>query len=143
MTGSLVQDHGIGRGELLFGLLGGAVAWTVHLMAVYAIGEWGCVSRSMEGRFLGIAGIAWLLIAVTVGAGLASAAAALVAYRSEQRLRPAEEEGDSDEGVPREEAEVHSYQLFTARSGMIMSGLFTFVIVVESVPVFFFLRGCS
>jgi hypothetical protein len=115
--------------SLWFGLVGGGVAWVVHLLASYVIAEFGCVSGWGQEKHLGVTTMAWLLLGVsflTAGwAGLAT----FMAYRNKQRLRPFE----SSEG---------SSAVYMARAGCITSGIFLFVILVESVPIFFFLQSC-
>lgn len=45
---------------LWFGVLGGAIAWMLHLLLAYAIAEFGCVSPFHEVKRLGLSGVAWL-----------------------------------------------------------------------------------
>jgi len=122
----------VSRGALWFGLLGGAVAWTAHLMLAYATAEFGCVSRLEEYAIREISAVAWLLLLWTVVTTLVAAAATVVAYRCYDRLRSAAAAGDS----------VANVELSLARVGLLTSGLFTFVILFESLPIVFYLHHC-
>ena len=122
----------VSRGALWFGLFGGGIAWTAHLMFAYAAAEFGCVGRLGERAYLGISIVAWLELALTVATALASGAAMAVAYRSHCRLRTIAQEPDSARAAER----------YTARAGLLTSGLFTFIILFESIPIFYYLRNC-
>ena len=122
----------ISRLHLWFGLLGGALAWTAHLLLAYTVAEFGCVSTFKELSYLGISAVAWLLIGITAIALLVASAATLVAYRSNTRMHARLSESVT-ENDPR------AYVAFT---GFITSALFTLTIVVESVPIFYYLRSC-
>lgn len=126
------QESCVSRRALWIGLLGGAVAWLVHLVAAYAIAEFGCVGRLRQLSFAGLNAVAWLIIAASVVTLLAAVVSAWLAYRSEQRLRAGL---DADEPESVAEREV-------ARTGWITSGLFALVILVESLPIFYYLQDC-
>ena len=51
---TVAQRFEVSRGALWFGLFGGAIAWTVHLMFAYAAAEFGCIGRLGERGYLGI-----------------------------------------------------------------------------------------
>lgn len=120
----------IPRWRLWFGLLGGAVAWTVHLLVAYAVAEFGCVSPFRDTRFLGITGVAWLIIAISVITLVLSVLAMAIARRCE-RILLADVRDREDE--PEE---------FMARVGLITSVVFVAIIVVQTVPVLYYLRSC-
>ena len=126
----LVQQVEVGRPAIWFGLLGGAAAWTAHLLLAYAVAEFGCVSGFVERSYLGISIVAWLEFAVTVLTTVIAAAAAVVAYRSCRILQSQQ----VDEAAAAEE--------YIARAGFITSGIFTFIILFESIPIFYYLRAC-
>ena len=119
----------VSRRALWFGLLGGAVAWTLHLMASYVVAEFGCVMASQSGSGGGITATVVLLTIVSVVCLAGAVAATAVAYRSLSRLR--------DRSADDADAE-----RFMARAGLIASGLFAFIVAVESVPILFFLSRC-
>jgi hypothetical protein len=120
----------VGKATLWFGLLGGGVAWLAHLLLSYLIAEFGCMSGWGKETWLGVTTLAWLLLAVSFLTLLGAGLAVYVAFRSKQRL------GRSD---PSEEPASAEYM---ARAGYITSGVFLFIILVESVPIFFFLQSC-
>jgi hypothetical protein len=120
-----------GRPALWFGLLGGASAWTVHLLLAYAVAEFGCVSGFGERIYLGISIVAWLEVAATVLTTVIAALAAIVAHRSYRILR----------SQNLEEAGIAAGE-YTARAGFITSGIFTFIILFESIPILYYLRTC-
>jgi hypothetical protein len=122
----------VSRGALWFGLFGGAVAWTVHLMLAYAATEFGCVGRLGERTYLDISLVAWLVLALTAATTLASGAATAVAYRCHRRLRSSEGEEDAAETAER----------YTAWAGLLTSGAFTFIILFESIPILYYLHSC-
>jgi phage shock protein PspC (stress-responsive transcriptional regulator) len=125
-----VPVSSISRPALWFGLLGGALAWLVHLLGAYAAAEFGCVGGLGERQQWGVSLVAWLVIAVTAAALVPAMAATLIAYRCYRRLP----EGAAD-------AEPSAERL-AARAGMLTSGLFALVIVFESIPVLYYLRAC-
>jgi hypothetical protein len=130
------------RWRVWFGLLGGGIAWTFHLLATYAIGEFGCVSNLFAGRgWLGIAGIAWMLIGVSIPAILLAAAATWVAYRDDRQLQavgaPVREARGEDVGHGMGDTRVAA-----ARTGWIMNAIFLYVILVQCIPIIYWREGC-
>jgi hypothetical protein len=113
-------------------MLGGAGAWLVHLVAAYAIAEFGCVGRLRQVSFAGLTSVAWLIITVSLLTLLIAVSSTLLAYRGEHRLRASH---NTDVTASAAEAEV-------ARTGWITSGLFALVILVESLPIFYYLKDC-
>jgi hypothetical protein len=121
----------VNRAALWFGLLGGAIAWTLHLVFAYVIAEFGCVGRTTRQEYLGITQVAWLELALTAGTTLAAVAATAVAFRHNRRLR-SREANDANVAAERD----------TAWTGVLTSGTFTFIIVFESIPILYYLHGC-
>jgi hypothetical protein len=121
-----------GRGGLWFGLLGGACAWTIHLMLAYGTAEFGCVGGFGERSYQGISVVAWLVLALTATCGLVAAAATVVAYRQVRRSQSSNEEGQRS-GFEDQ---------YLAHLGWLTSGAFTFIIFFESIPILFYLHGC-
>ena len=120
------------RTALWFGLLGGAFAWLAHLMGAYAVAEFGCVAGLTQYQFLDVSLVAWLLIGLSVFTALVGAIATLVAFIRYRGLG-LEQNASS---------EAESARVATARMGLITSGLFFFVIVVESLPIVYYLSSC-
>jgi hypothetical protein len=120
------------RGGLWFGLLGGAMAWLLHLISASVVAEFGCVSGLGERVYQGLTLVAWLQLSLTAGTTLAASAATAVAARRYRRLGRADAAADA----------ANTVQRHTARTGMLTSGLFTVVIVFESIPILYYLQGC-
>lgn len=119
------------RASLWFGLIGGCFAWMVHLLAAYAIAEFGCVGRLGELSSGRISIVAWLEFVLTVVTVAIAGGATVVAYRCHREVRSKE----SSYGASVADA-------FTARAGVLTSGILTFVILFESIPIFYYLRSC-
>jgi hypothetical protein len=126
---NLARQPDVSRGALWAGLFGGALAWTAHLMLSYAVAEFGCVGRMGARDYQGISMVAWAELALTLLTAMGSAAATLVAYRSDRRLR-------SDEDTCR------TVEQYMARAGLFTSGAFTFIILFESIPILYYLPEC-
>lgn len=123
----------VSRAASVFSLLGGGVAWLLHLLGVYVIGEFGCVSGWGEWIVGGISMVSWLLFVVTLLTGLLGLAATLVAWRVEKLLQ----------GAKGNEASVLSEnQYFVARLALGLNGIFVFIILTQAVPIFYFLKSC-
>jgi hypothetical protein len=122
---------GVGRGRLWFGLLGGPVAWTAHLMLAYAIAEFGCVSPFGHRELLGLTAVTWGLLGVSA----VTLAVAVAATRVARRAR----ESAPEPGGPHADGPPTGY---LAASGLYLSGFSAFVILVQSVPILYYLRDC-
>ncbi len=114
-----------------FAFLGGGVAWTFHLISIYAIGEFGCVGGWGRITYWGVSAVAWMIITVTVLSLAPAVAAMLVAYRDTRRDSRKKAASSDDEGGE-----------YLSSFGLILSALFTLIIFVESLPVFGYLHGC-
>lgn len=132
--GRQLNEPGQGGDLLLwFGVLGSAVAWLAHLLLSYGIAEFGCVSPFREVRLAGLSGVAWLEIGASAVTLVVAVVATWVAQRSRRRLV-----GDGD-------AEVYESvdgRIFMARTGVITGRLFVFIILVQTLPILYYLRGC-
>jgi hypothetical protein len=104
------------RGPLVLGLLGGGAAWIVHLSASYFLVALGC-PRGWPA--LGV------LLGVVTLAGVGGAVAAGMAARRGGRVGPAR--AVADEPDPGEPAR------FVAGVGVLLAGLFAFMILVAGV----------
>lgn len=125
------QIAGVKGWKLWFALLGGAVAWTLHLLLAYAIAEFGCVAGWDEFVAVGISLVSWLLIGVSVAMTALAAGALAVSWDAHRKSRR----------VPRNSDDRATLD-YTARFGLITNGLFLFIILVESVPIFFYRGSC-
>jgi hypothetical protein len=127
-----MRDRRMTRSAIWFGVLGGAAAWTLHLLLAYLIAEFGCVSGRDAGAVAGIALPAFMLLVMSLLMLTMAVAAALAAGLTLRRL---DKRGDVGERRPATERAM-------ARIGLFASALFAFIILVQSVPILFYLRGC-
>ncbi|MEX0717840.1 MAG: hypothetical protein WD066_14695 [Planctomycetaceae bacterium] len=125
----MTVESGQGRAALWFGFLGGAFAWTAHLLAAYAIAEFGCFGGLAGHSWGGISAVAWSIIGVTIPAVAIAVAAVWIAGR-------AAGEFESNAG------ELERTDSFLARIGFYSSGIFLLVILAQTLPVLFFLGDC-
>lgn len=114
------------RWMIRFALLGGAVAWTLHLLGCYGIAEFGVLSGLVEKSWAGLDAVSWLLL----GWSAAMLALAALSVRAATRLREA--------NTP--DADLRQTLEFCARFGRASNLAFLAIIAVQSVPIFFFLR---
>jgi hypothetical protein len=115
---------------LWFGVLGGAVAWSLHTVADWGIDETVC--RSGHAEMVGVplrpllAGLALLFLVVTVASGV-------VAFRHWRRLSagplPGEEEGDELAALRRRRAG------FMAQVGFVANILFGLMLLLSAIAV--------
>jgi hypothetical protein len=103
---------------LWFGFLAGAVAWTIHLLASYALVGIACASSA-----------SWALYAVTLLTLLLTAAGGLAARRAWQASVP--EQPNSTRGA------ATGFRRHMARWGVLMNLLFGLAILLEGLPVAF------
>lgn len=129
-----LNESGQGSDFLLwFGVLGSAIAWLLHLLLCYGIAEFGCVSPFREVRLAGLTGVTWLEIGASLLSLLLAAVATWTAQRSRRQLLG---EGDAElyeTGDPR---------VFMARTGVITGRIFVFIILVQTLPILYFLHDC-
>lgn len=69
-------------GWLWFGVIGGAVAWLLHLLFAYAIADFGCVSDFRNVRWLEFSGLAWSVGGLSVSTLAFAILADIVAQRN-------------------------------------------------------------
>lgn len=131
---ALATSAAVHRPMLWFGLLGGALAWTAHLMFAYAAAEFGCVSGWGRGRYLDVSFVAWLEVALTAVTATVAAASTFVAYRYHRRLAPPPLESADGSAL--------TTQRYIAFVGLLAGSLFFVAILFESIPIFFYLRHC-
>jgi hypothetical protein len=112
-----------------FGIVGGPCAWFGHLLATYIIAEFGCVGESQPELVAGITRVSWMLVGASVAMTLLGLLAVGVAYRGMRVAR-----GGGEQGQPGSE--------FAGQAGLITSGLSVLVIIVESLPILYYLRDC-
>ena len=113
--------------ELWVGVGAGPIVWAVHFGLLYVAVALYCSWRFFSATFIGLPLILWLIIAATIAGALAVFYAGYLAYRNLQRLQRAKAEGIKTE----------EHHWFLARSGIGLTILFNFVLVVTAVPAFF------
>ncbi len=111
-------------GRLWFGLLGGPSAWAVAFVSTYLVAESTCV----RGGALTTAGVIWL------AAALVGAAAAVAAWRAQRTVGGAFANGPLREPQARSDEPVG--RRFLSAAGIVLSGTFTVVSLVQSLPLF-------
>jgi hypothetical protein len=119
-----------------YAFLGGAAAWVVQFMVVYAIAEIGCGSERLDAVLLGVPASAFFGFAVTLVAALTALGAAVVAFAmfpEGARADPVDHAG---------EHETVGRRRFMAYAGLIMNGVFLIAILATGLP-FMFLRSCA
>lgn len=125
---------GVKSWRMGFALVGGAVAWAGHLLLSYAVAEFGCVAGLGHRHVLGVPVVSWMLLGVSVVFTTMAAAALMFSYRiREPASPPPSSSPDPDDRSTRE---------FAARFGLIVNGLFLFIVLVQSVPVFYYWGRC-
>lgn len=122
------NEHPARRLLLWSCLWGGGVAWALHLMAVWVVAEFGCMSALGRPGPLGASWVAWVILGVSA---LCLALAGLATLASWRYSRGG---GGSDGERPGR---------FAARTGLVANPLFIFIIIAQTLPVFFYLRDCG
>ncbi len=118
-------------GRLWFGVLGGAIAWLLHLVLSYLIAEFGCVSGWGEHHWMGLSLVAWLGLAVSVSMVASAVVANGIATRNQKGFSKDVDSETSSDG-----------ERFMARSGVLANRFFIVIIIVQSIPFVFYLQGC-
>jgi hypothetical protein len=114
-----------------FAFLGAGIAWTFHLLAIYAIGEFGCVSGWGRITYMGLSAVAWMILLVSVVSLAVALAGTAVGYWDSRFDSKHESPPNHDEGGK-----------YLSSFGWILSAIFSLIIFVESLPVFGYLHGC-
>lgn len=120
--------------QLWFGVGFGAFIWALHLVVVYAVQSVSCHWGFLQYNLLGINALRFVLLALTLLAGIGVFTAFWTSYGNYRRL--AEEK--RREGVDEPEGRF----LFMTEGGALLNGLFLLSITFSAVPILF-LRPCS
>jgi putative membrane protein len=110
---------------IAFGFLGGIVAWTLHLAVSYALVPFVCGT-----------GREWLLHLLTGAAAGVAAVATGVAWDARRRIGESAGTDVRGGGEPTDEPALRARRVqgFLAFSGILLSGFFLLLIVVEGLP---------
>ena len=103
-------------------ILGGALAWFLHLMASYAIGEGICVIPGTHFEFFGVTAGGWAILLLSLALAMISGGAAVMGLRFRNDLE--------------------NLNSFIAQFSLIANGLFTMAILSQAVPVFTLIMDC-
>jgi hypothetical protein len=117
--------------ELRISMLGGGIAWLLHLLLAYLVAEFGCVSGLGSARWWGLSPVTWMLIFVsllTLGMAIYAFFVSLRAGRKLAEARPA--------------PAAWAPHQFAARYGALSNGMFAFIILAQCLPIFFYLHDC-
>lgn len=120
------------------GLLVPGIAWLLHFLAIWAIAEYGCVAAGFPRYwFLGVMDLAWAVFGATVVLLGICVMAGLLSHRHRRVLleQPTRPTPDSD-------AEKLDSDRYMALGGMYSAFLFGLIIIVETIPIFFYLGSC-
>jgi hypothetical protein len=118
------------RSKIWFAFLGGALAWTLHLMGTYALSEGFCRSGLHQYSFLGLGLMIWGLGLLTLLA-MAVTLGALWTSRRQQMTSLANVRSGSGD-----------ISIFMARSSLLANALFLIIIIAQSFPILILGRSC-
>lgn len=125
------KEWPVGRWELRFAMVGGGAAWLLHLVFAYVVAEFGCLAGLGQIRLLNITGVAWLLLGVTLLTLGIGGMATWLSWRCDGKILRAQETEEDMAG-----------EKFTVSTGLLSNSVFVFIILVQSVPIFYFLHEC-
>ena len=114
-----------------FAFLGGGCAWTFHLLSLYVVGEFGCISGMGRSTYAGISMVAFMILFLSAVALVVAVTAAFIGYSDKRRDSAHETFSPEDNGGR-----------FLSSFGFLLSSLFVLIIFVETLPVFAYLDGC-
>ena len=130
----------VSKGLLWFGLVGGALAWTVQTLIDLAITSHGCYPRLFPLASPVLAGLRGILVVVSLAALVVCIVAALVAIRTWSRTRhehqastgAGEKHGPSAALLETGEGRTR----FLALSGLMTSIVFTIAVLAHTISIF-------
>jgi hypothetical protein len=119
---------------LWFGMFASPVIWSLHLLIGYMISEAACMTNMLGFRILGIGGLLFVLVALTLLAMGGVIWNAWWSYRSWRYYASLN---------PEEEFPLQAYDRdeFLALSGLLLSGIFFLLLLLNLYP-FLVLRPC-
>jgi hypothetical protein len=112
-----------------FHLLGAPILWSVHFLISYAWVEYACRMRLLvlDSTMLGLTLLSWSILLLTLIAVLATVYVGWSAYRSSRRISESKKTNELESwGV--------ESRRFMALSGILLSALFSLVILLSGLP---------
>ena len=122
-----------GRIMANFSMLGGGMAWLLHLLLAWIFSEFGCISGLGDRNWAGLSMVAWSIILITVITSGIAFFATFTSAKAGERLKWA-----TGDAAPIAEEN----QGFIARFSFIMNAIFLFIILMQAIPIIFHLRAC-
>jgi len=119
---------------LWLGFLGTSILWFIGFLYAWVLAEFGCQGAPARITFMGATLVAWFQL---VGR-LFFISIAILLLRYVNRVIKKASSGQRAEAGFQDE----SLLLFFARGGLIAGLILLAVIIVESIPIFFFLKSC-
>ena len=113
-----------------FHLLGGPILWSVHFLATYNWVEFACRANLLvlDSTVLGLTVLSWIVFILTLIATLTALYVGWSSYLIWRRLRELQESKEPDSwGI--------ESRRFMALSGILLSALFSLVILLSGLPV--------
>lgn len=110
---------------LSFSFISGPVIWFFHFVLIWAIGEMGCMAGLDQWLTLGVNAVPALVVLATIPAVALTLFSLFIAYRNWRRLREVDDEVQTN---------TEGRQRFMAFAGIVLSALFTVVMLVELIP---------
>lgn len=110
--------------------LTGVVAWFVHLLTIYTLGEFTCVAEGTWPDFLGLNSAQWSIALATALLSGLSAFAGLVGWREWKKAKSLPDV-DGNRGVE-----------FLMGAGLMINFFLALIILGEALPIFFLGEGC-
>lgn len=123
-------------------LLGGGIAWFIQFLVLYLLAEFGGVAGWHERLLLGVDMVSWGVLSITVAALAVAGWCGWLAKRASQEFR--ELEPSTTEATPIElDTELPAWKgvvdpHFLVQSAVVGNAIFAFIIVAQTLPVFFF-----
>lgn len=118
--------------SLWFGVLAGPIVWSLYFLAGYGLSEVACRLRLLESPMMGLTALSLLILLLTLVALIVTLSAGFVAYRNWRHVNRAGLSSSSAAGSHRLDRDSGQ---FMALAGLMLSALFSFLILVTGLPV--------
>lgn len=125
------QRHRVSDAGLWFGLFGAPLAWSIQLLAGYALSAHTCFPEDQLRPATATRPMEQTLLLIAVGGLAVALAAGLTAWSNWRRTR-SETDGDSGDLLESGEGRTR----FMALAGMLLSGVFALALLFSALPPF-------